>query len=69
MLADAKVVQVMDWTLFQKTGKNAYFIDNQGNTTDTFVYVKFGEHIQKYTFDISGKLKNVNTETIECATA
>lgn len=69
MLRDAGVVQVMDWTLFQNKAKNVYFLNNEGDTANTEVYVKFDGNIQKYTFSVTGKWIGLTTEVNECIPA
>lgn len=69
MFRDAGVGQVMDWTLFQNTKKRAFFISNEGNTANTDVFVKWDHTIQKYSFNVTGTLVALTSETPECIPA
>lgn len=62
MLKEAGVNQTTDWGIFQRHPKNLFYLTTPMNSTITEVYVKFNGSIQKYDFDIQGKLVGVITQ-------
>lgn len=60
MIRNAGAVQVVDWTLFQKIKKHSFFIQVPTNTHVTEVWVKWDDTVVRHTFDIQGKLIDMN---------
>jgi hypothetical protein len=60
----AGVIQVLDWSLFQTIKKNSYFIQVPTNQHVTEVWFKWEETVNRYTFDIQGKLIGLKAETL-----
>lgn len=60
MIREAGAVQVVDWTLFQKIKKNSFLIQVPTNAHVTEVWVKWSDTVVRHTFDIQGKLTDMN---------